>query len=175
MTQTLGLILVTALALGACSPAEPPPAAAPEAPAPAPAPEAPIAPGPSWAASASGEGAVLTLSDAAGLEVLRLGCVRNPAAMTLTVGGFTPIDSEDRLTVGLDDQLFVFVADLQASSAEAGVVAQVEVSTDFLDRLQSAQAIGAVYGAQQLGPHMPPPADIAGTFAAECRRAVAVS
>ncbi len=175
MKQTLGLILVTALALGACSPAEPPPAAAPEAPAPAPAPEAPIAPGPSWAASASGEGAVLTLSDAAGLEVLRLGCVRNPAAMTLTVGGFTPIDSEDRLTVGLDDQLFVFVADLQASSAEAGVVAQAEVSTDFLDRLQSARAIGAVYGAQQLGPHMPPPADIAGTFAAECRRAVAVS
>ena len=31
MTQTLGLILVTALALGACSPAEPPPAAAPAA------------------------------------------------------------------------------------------------------------------------------------------------
>jgi|TARA_R100000935_G_scaffold13250_2_gene26644 hypothetical protein len=169
------LALVTALALGACSPAETPPAPPPEAEQPAQPPEAAIAPGLSWAASASGEGAVLTLSNPDGAEVLRLGCIRNPAAMTLTVAGFTPISSEDRLTVGLDDQLFVFVADLEASSAEGGVVAQAPVSTDFLDRLQSANAISAVYGAQQLGPHMPPPADIAGTFAAECRRAVEVS
>lgn len=169
------LVLATAVALSACSPAETPPAPPPESEAPAQPPQAAIAPGLSWAASASGEGAVLTLSDPEGGDVLRLGCVRNPAAMTLTVAGFTPINSEDRLTVGLDDQLFVFVADLPASSAETGVVAQADVSTDFLERLQSANAISAVYGAQQLGPHIPPPADIAGTFAAECRRAVEVS
>jgi hypothetical protein len=169
------LALVTALALGACSPAETPPTPPPEAEQPAQPPEAAIAPGLSWAASASGEGAVLTLSNPDGGEVLRLGCIRNPAAMTLTVAGFSPINSEDRLTVGLDDQLFVFVADLEASSAEGGVVAQAPISTDFLERLQSANAVGAVYGAQQLGPHIPPPADIAGTFAAECRRAVEVS
>lgn len=174
MKLILAPALVTALALGACTPAETPPAAPPEAQAPVP-PEASIAPGLSWAASASGEGAVLTLSDAAGAQLLRLGCIRNPAAMTLTIASFTPISSEDRLTVGLDDELFVFVADLRASSAERGVVAQADVSTDFVDRLQSATAISAVYGAQQLGPHMPPPADIAATFAAECRRAVAVS
>lgn len=175
MNQTLAAALIAALALGACSPAETPPAPAPETAPPAPPSESAIAPGLAWAASASGEGAVLSLSDAAGAPVLRLGCIRNPAAMTLTVAGFTPISSEDRLTVGLDDQLFVFVADLQASSAERGVVAQADVSNDFLDRLQSASAISAVYGAQQLGPHMPPPADIAATFAAECRRAVEVS
>jgi hypothetical protein len=175
MKQTLATALVTALALSACSPAETPPAPVAEVETPDAPPPAAIAPGLAWAASASGEGAVLTLSDAAGEAVLRLGCVRNPAAMTLTVAGFTPISSEDRLTVGLDDQLFVFVADLQASSAERGVVAQADVSTDFIERLQTATAISAVYGAQQLGPHMPPPADIAGTFAAECRRAVDVS
>ncbi|MDP1873739.1 hypothetical protein [Phenylobacterium sp.] len=175
MKQILGLALVTALALGACSPAETPPP--PQTPVETPvttAPEAPIQPGLAWAASATGEGAALTLSDAAGAAILRLGCIRNPATMTLEVDGFTPIASEDRLTVGLDDQLFVFVADLSASR-ERGVIAQAPVSTDFLDRLPGATAVAGVYGAQQFGPFMPPPADIAATFAAECRRAVSVS
>ncbi len=171
MKQTLSLVLFTALALGACSPAQtpPPPAAPVEAP-----PPAPPQPGLSWVRSATGEGAALTLLDAAGAPLLRLGCIRNPATMTLRIEGFTPIASEDRLTVGLDDALFVFVADLSATSGQ-GVVSEAPIATDFLDRLQSASAISAVYGAQQLGPHMPPPADMAGTFAAECRRAVAVS
>lgn len=171
MKQTLSLALAAALALGACSPAEaPPPPAAPVEPPPA----AAVQPGLSWARSATGEGVALTLLDPAGAALLRLGCIRNPATMTLRVEGFTPIASEDRLTVGLDDELFVFVADLSATVGQ-GVVAEAPIDTDFLDRLQSASAISAVYGAQQLGPHMPPPGDMAGTFAAECRRAVAVS
>lgn len=169
------LPLAAALALAACSPAEDPsPPATPVAAPVTTAPEAPLQPGLSWEASATGEGAALTLSDAQEQAVLRLGCIRNPATMTLVIEGFTPIASEDRLTVGLDDQLFVFVADLTASR-DRGVVAEAPVSADFLDRLQTATAIAAVYGAQQLGPHMPPPADIAATFAAECRRAVDVS
>ncbi|MDO8901400.1 MAG: hypothetical protein Q7V15_08610 [Phenylobacterium sp.] len=171
MKLTIGLALATTLALGACAPAEapaPPPEAVVESP------PAPIAPGLTWAISATGEGNVLLLTDAAGAPVLRLGCLRNPAVMTLVVEGFTPISSEDRLTVGLDDELFVFVADLR-TSRNTGVVAEAPVSADFLERLQTTSAVSAVYGAQQVGPYMPPPSDVAAGFAAECRRAVSVS
>jgi hypothetical protein len=53
--------------------------------------------------------------------------------------------------------------------------AEADISTDFLDRLEGATAIRAIYGTQALGPHRPPPAGVAAGFAAECRRAVKVS
>ncbi len=168
-----GLALAAALALCACSPAEEPAAPPPPPVAEAPAPAADTQPGLSWGTASNGEGIALLLSDAAGVPVLRLGCIRNPALMTLDIEGFTPIGSEERLTVGLDDTLFVFVAD--STAAGPGVKAQADISTDFLDRLESATAISAVYGTQELGPHRPPPAGVAAGFAAECRRAVSVS
>lgn len=167
-----GTAVAAALALCACSPAEepaaPPPAPVAEAPAPA-----AIQPGLSWGTASTGEGIALILSDAVGAPILRLGCIRNPAIMTLAVEGFTPIGSEERLTVGLDDDLFVFVA--SASGREPGVRAQADISADFLDRLEDATAISAVYGSQTVGPHMVPPAGLSAGFAAECRRAVSVS
>ncbi|MDP1616815.1 hypothetical protein [Phenylobacterium sp.] len=161
------------LALCACSSAEEPAAPPPPAPAAEAPPTAVSQPGLSWGTASSGEGIALILSDAAGAPLLRLGCIRNPAVMTLAIEGFTAIGSEERLTVGLDDHLFVFVAD--ATARGPGVKAQADISTDFLDRLEDATAIRAVYGDQELGPHVPPPAGIAAGFAAECRRAVSVS
>jgi hypothetical protein len=167
-----GAAIAAVLSLCACSPAEepaaPPPAPVAEAP-----PPASTQPGLSWGTASTGEGIALLLSDATGAPILRLGCIRNPAVMTLAVEGFTPIGSEERLTVGLDDTLFVFVADSTASGP--GVQGEADISTDFLDRLEDAKAIRAVYGTQELGPHMPPPSGIAAGFAAECRRAVSVS
>lgn len=168
-----GPAVAAVLALCACSPAEepapPPPAPAAEAPPP----PANTQPGLSWGTASNGEGIALILSDASGAPILRLGCIRNPALMTLSVDGFTPIGSEERLTVGLDDTLFVFVADPAASGPS--VQAEADISTDFLDRLEGATAIRAIYGTQTLGPHRPPPAGVAAGFAAECRRAVKVS
>lgn len=172
MKSAFGTAAIAALALCACSPANEP-AAAPPTPAEAPPPAQVTQPGISWGTASNGEGIALLLSDAAGAPILRLGCIRNPAVMTLAIEGFTPIGSEERLTVGLDDTLFVFVADPTASGP--GVQAEADISTDFLDRLEDAKAIRAVYGNQELGPHMPPPAGIAAGFAAECRRAVSVS
>lgn len=164
--------VATALALCACSPAEepapPPPAPAVEAPH-----SAATQPGLSWGTVSNGDGIALLLSDVGGAPILRLGCIRNAGVMTLSVDGFTPIGSEERLTVGLDDTLFVFVADTTVSGP--GVQAQADISMDFLDRLEDAKAIRAIYGTQELGPHMPPPAGIAAGFAAECRQALKAS
>lgn len=160
-----------ALGLAACSddpvpPAPAEPAAEPVAPAP---PAAPTEPGLSWETVSSGEGVALIMTDPDGGQRLHLGCTRHPPRLVMVVNEFHPVGSEERLTVGLDEQLFVFVAEPTAPGA--GVRATSAVSGDFLERLPRTATIGAVYGAQQFGPFRPPPQEMAASFAAECRQA----
>lgn len=161
-----------ALMLAACSqePAAPPPADPAEpAETPAAAPAAGADAGLSWDMVSSGEGVGLVMTDADGGQRLHLGCTRHPPRLVLVVNDFHPVGSEERLTVGLDEQLFVFVAEPTAPGA--GVRATSAVSADFLERLPRAAALGAVYGAQPFGPFRPPPQEMAASFAAECRQA----
>lgn len=170
------LVLAAALALGACGgepPTTPTPRPLPDAPPP---PKAPvnanaggqIQPGLQWNLISSGEGVALALSGPDGARQMSLGCTRNPAGLTLTIDGFTSILSEERLTFGLGDELFVFVAEPSADRPR-GVRSSAPVSRDFLNALPAAPSVGAAYGAQQFGPHMPPPPDMARTFAADCQ------
>lgn len=163
-----GFAAPAALALAACSEDPAPPAPVEPAAEPAP-PAAPTQPGLSWDMASSGEGVALVMSGPDGSQRLHLGCTRHPPRLVLVVNDFNPVGSEERLTVGLDEQLFVFVAEPTAPGA--GVRATTAVSGDFLERLPRAATLGAVYGAQAFGPVRPPPQEMATRFAAECRQA----
>jgi hypothetical protein len=157
--------LLAAAAMAACAPtgAMPPP----DEPA-----AAGIQAGLRWTESVSGAGASLTLLEASGERLLTLACVRDPALMTVTVERFRAIGSEERLSLGFDDEPFIFVADL-ASPRPVGVEASRPIETGLLDRLVAAREVRAAYGAQMLGPHIPPEPAQAQRFAAACRQIAA--
>lgn len=164
----LGISVTGLLILAACGGEAPPPTTAPAPAVPAEAAPA-ISQGLSWTTQVGGAGVALILSGPDGAPLLRLACVRDPAAMTVTAERFTAIGSEERLTLGLDDEAFTFVAD---STAERpiGVEATAPISEDLLARLTTANAVSAVYGQQRIGPHIPPHPEAARQFVSACRQ-----
>lgn len=166
MVSRSALALICAGALAACAPDAPPPAG-PETPAgraaPGATPDVATQLGLSWQASSNG--ADLTLREADGSPLLALSCANR--TMTAVAPRFEEIASEERFSLGADDQVFILVAQLGRSE---GVRAEGQPADYFLDHLPSANAIHANYGAQNLGPHMPPSPDQARAFAAACRR-----
>ena len=111
----------------------------------------------------------MVLYDAQGAPLLRLACVRDPAVMTVLAERFRAVGSEERLSFGVDAEPFVFVADTTAPRP-VGVEARAPISEDLLRRLETAREVAASYGAQTLGPHMPPDPDTARRFADACRQ-----
>lgn len=167
---------VAALALVACGgepPTTPTPAppldgpAPPTAPVTSPASSAGAQPGLQWDLVSSGEGVALVLNGPDGNRRMNLGCLRDPASLVLVIDEFEPILSEERLTVGLDDELFVFVAE-PTSGRTSGVRAGAPIGESFLTQLSRTNTVQAVYGVQQFGPYIPPPPDMARAFAADC-------
>ncbi len=158
--------LIVAVALAACAPDAPPPAE-PQTPAgqaaPGATPDVATQLGLSWQASA--DGAELTLRDADGSPLLALSCANR--TMTAVAPRFEEIASEERFSLGADDQVFILVAQL---GQESGVRAEGQPAEYFLDHLPRATEIHANYGAQNLGPHVPPSPEQARAFAAACRR-----
>lgn len=105
--------------------------------------------------------------DASGAERLQLSCRDDPAALHIVVPGFTPVASEDRLTIGAGDEAFAHVADLEASAP--GVVGGGPIDAGLMDRLGRGEPVQAVYGAQNVGPlSAARPEDLA-AFAQRCR------
>lgn len=147
------------LSLSACAP-EPPPFAGSESA---------IAAGPTWETTVSGAGVGLLLSGAGGEPLLRLACARGPARMTVVAERFRAIGSEERLTLGLDGRAFVFVADPTAERP-TGVEAEGPILAELLDTVERARAVSVSYGAQTLGPHMPPGPAAARRFVSACRQ-----
>jgi hypothetical protein len=150
------LALTVAVALAACAPDTP-------------APSEPVAPSetstqiePSWIAS--GDGARLTLQARDGGTLLSLACANR--IMTAVAPGFDEIGSEERFSLGADDQVFILVAQLGQGG---GVRAEGEPAEYFLEHLPRASAVHANYGAQNLGPLIPPSPEQARAFAEACR------
>lgn len=102
-----------------------------------------------------------------GRPQLQLACASGSTPMTLSVPGFRAIGSEERLSFGVDDEVFVFVAGVAGATGVEGTSA---FSEDLLLGLGRANAVSASYGAQRLGPHIPPDPATARRFAAACRR-----
>lgn len=129
--------------------------------------EPPASGGPAWDVAVTEAGVSLRLG--AEKDIMHLSCTRNPAVMTAVVDGFKTVGSEERLTVGVGEDLFVFVADT-AANRPPGVYAQAPISIPLLARLQKPGTLSAVYGAQDTGPLAQPPAKLVRQFAAACRR-----
>lgn len=164
--MTRGWLIAGALALSACAPDVPPPAE-PRAPAgqPAPGTTPDIATqlGLSWLASP--DGAQLTLQGSDESVLLALSCSNR--TITAVAPRFEEVASEERFSLGADDLVFILAAQL---GQESGVRAAGAPAAEFLNHLPNATFIHANYGAQNLGPHIPPPSDEARAFAAACRR-----
>jgi hypothetical protein len=114
-----------------------------------------IRPGLLWTLQLREGGAALLLTDPSGESLLQLSCREEPRMMTVDVERFEPVSSEDRLSFGAGGEPFVFVADL-ADTTASGVRAHAPASEEFLMHLRRANQVSAVYGAQTLGPHIPP-------------------
>lgn len=111
----------------------------------------------------------LILRNPDGSRLAQLACARDPAVMTVTVDPFRAVGSEERLSFGVDDEAFVFVADPTAAGP-TGVEARGPIPEALLRRLEGATTISASYGSQTLGPYMPPDPENARRFAAACRQ-----
>ncbi|MBC6982942.1 hypothetical protein [Caulobacter sp. 17J80-11] len=167
MRLSLSVLAATAL-LAACGPRDASEPAAEPASAPGEA-AATTAQTHSWTVQVSGTGVALTAVDPAGAALVTLACARKPAELIVTVEGFAPVGSEEQLSVGVDDEPFLLVAD--PTKRPAGVEARGPIPEDFLKRLETAREVRAVYGAQTLGPLAPPDAETAKRFAGACREA----
>ncbi|MCA1749890.1 MAG: hypothetical protein ABR601_05080 [Parasphingopyxis sp.] len=138
---------VLALATAACQPeAEPEPEVEAELPS--------AVPEPGWTA----DGGDLLLHDEAGAQLLRLGCTAGPPAeLVARFGAFDPIGSEERLNLGLGEEIVTMVA--QVVGAEGpGLIASARYDAAIGRSLAQAGSISAFYGNQQLGPVGPPDA-----------------
>ena len=105
--------------------------------------------------------------DASGAERLQLSCRDAPAALHIVVPGFSPVSSEDRLTLGAGDEAFAHVADLDASGP--GVTGGGAIDPELMDRLGRGEPVRAVYGAQTVGPLTAARPDELAAFAERCR------
>lgn len=124
-----------------------------------------------WSNQVSGSGTALVLTEGGGRPLLRIACVRDPSRMVIMAESFRPIESEERLSFGVDDEPFVFVA--EPAKHPSGVEATSPIHGDLLARLEGAQQVSAVYGAQDLGPYPPPDRDTTARFVGACREIAA--
>lgn len=98
------------------------------------------------AAIANGSG--LAFVDTAGAPRATLSC--GAGELRIVLPGFEPIGSEDRLSIGTDNEAWALVADLAAPGP--GVTASGAADPDLLDRLARGEALFASYGQQTAGP-----------------------
>lgn len=161
----LATVLPALLALAACdlAPVENRPSGPPPAPSKAP----PAPPAETQPAEAPEQ---LAFVDETGQERLRLACLGD-GRLQITVPGFEPIGSEDRLTLGAGDEAFAHVADLEAPGP--GVTGGGPVDRDLLDRLARGAPVRAVYGAQSVGPLQANRPEVLAAFTERCRGGLA--
>lgn len=158
--RTFAAAFAATLVLTGCERAETPAEPAPEPPA-------AEAPAMRWESIASGEGTALMLLGEGDAQLFHLACLSQPARMTVQVPAFRVVGSEERLTLGVDDEAFGFVADTM--SDQPGVRAEAAIDPEFLRRLPLSDDIGAMYGSQQAGPFPAPPDDLTEGFVTACR------
>lgn len=124
---------------------------------------------PRWQSSASGEGAGLSLAAAGGARLLTFLCPAGSGELVVNVPAFRPIASEERMSVGSGGTVFALVADTGGDAERGGVTGRGAFPiADLATILAGAGGIAVNYGAQNSGPHAPPPAAVARDFLAGC-------
>ncbi len=121
-----------------------------------------------WELASAGEGNSLMFS-AAGERRLTLSCPAGSADLLVNVPSFTPIASEDRMSLGSGGTVVALVADPQGDRTRGGVTGRGPIPAELPDIVGGAGGIGVNYGFQNSGPHESPPPDLASAFLAGCR------
>ncbi len=137
------------------------------------APSVPLQSSTRWRLISSGEGTFIQRTDATGNIVLILGCTSAPPGLEIALTRVPRIASEDRVTLGFGSDLVTMVADL--GRAGPGITARAPLESAFLDRLETASGISAVYGPNRVGPFGPPPADQLTAVLNSCRDILAMA
>jgi hypothetical protein len=133
---------------------------------PAPTPEPAPAEG-TWNAVVTNTGYAIVRKEG-GQDALRLACARQPSRFVVWVGAFNPVASEERLSIGFDDQVVALVA--QSTAPGPGVDAEGAIPMKELETLLHARTVGASYGAQTVSIPAPEPS-LADAFVESCRQA----
>lgn len=119
-----------------------------------------------WSRGESEGGVVLTLTDARDVPTMTMRCAGDPAEFVVRVIGFTPIGSEERLSLGLGEEIVTMVADPEDRSG--GVVATTHDPAAIAGPLRAADAIVASYGAQNFGSVAPPAPEAINSLIESC-------
>jgi hypothetical protein len=128
---------------------------------------------PRWETVGGSEGAHARLLTGDGTLVMSIGCRMGSGQLEVVVPGFRRVGSEDRLSVGFDDDPIALAVDMQASGD--GVRASGTVTEDIGSRIVSAKTVGVSYGNQNLGPYAPPAGPDAQSLAIACVSPVAAT
>ncbi len=161
----LAIFTVASVLIG-CKPAEPAPGPEP-APTPLPNPTPMPSPDANWQAVVSGTGYALVRKEG-GQDQIRLACASQPGRLIAWVANFSPIASEERLSIGFDDQVFIVVAD--PTRPGPGVNGEGAIPTAELVALPTATQVGFSYGAQTLTVAAPEKA-LGEAFVEACKQA----
>lgn len=153
-------IAIPALLLTACGPDG---EAAPRQGAPAASPETPPDGSGRWEGSAGG---ALRFADAGGRTVLAMACA--DGEWRVHVAAFTPIGSEERLSLGIAGDAVAMVADPVSPPPEGGMAGAIAPPPDLPDLLAAPQPLSAAYGAQRTREVPPPPPALAEPFSRRC-------
>ncbi|HYI41824.1 MAG TPA: hypothetical protein VE053_16065 [Allosphingosinicella sp.] len=171
--RILGMIAAASTLVAGCGSGDAGPAAAPanESQAAAADSAAPAGPAgdtaaPGWDLQSSGEGTALVLAGAE-RPALRLFCPTGGKRLVVNVPGFSPIGSEERLSLGSGGEAAALVADSGGDRQRGGVTATGEVPGTLAALV--AGPVSASYGAQRSGPHSAPPPALSSAFVAACR------
>lgn len=119
-----------------------------------------------WEGLASDEGAALVLLGQGDRQVFHMACLSSDREMQIIASDFTVIGSEERMTMGIENEAYGFVADTEWTGG--GVMARGSIDATLLGALSRTTEVSVLYGIQQGGPWPAPSADQRDTFIQVC-------
>lgn len=170
MLRGSSLLVIATLMLAACGEAAGPVPDGTASPDPAPvSPASPPPVAPHWTLRDDATSAALTLQDGRGAVTIALSCAVGAHELRVDVPAFTPIGSEDRLSIGSDGAVEALVARLgHEAEKNTGVTATGAVPQNLASLI--AGPLAASYGAQSSGPHPAIPQAWQTAFVARCQK-----
>lgn len=170
---TLCVAALSGLALAGCQKKDeaPPPVQTSEGtatPTPVTDPATPDQPKAYWRSASNEEGDSLRYTDAATNNTVVLACPTGSGKFYVNVTNFTPVSSEDRMSIGNGGIVTALVADPNRETNAGGMTGVAPVPTDLSKLLPGEAGLSVSYGNQKLGPLPPVPAEMAAIFEEGC-------
>lgn len=119
-----------------------------------------------WDQLASDEGSALVLLGEGDRQIFHMACLRADREIQIIASDFTIIGSEERMTMGLDNDAYGFVADTEWTNG--GVMARTAIEPSVLDALSRTDEVSVIYGVQQGGPWPAPSVQQRAAFIEGC-------